>query len=137
MQTDTALPTIRRTITQEQIERYAKASGDYNPIHIDGEFAATSQFGGRIAHGMLIAASISEMMTSAFKIDWLNSGTLKLRFRAPVFPGESIETSGTVKSTREVGVRREVTCSVEVRKQDGEVAITGQAVVRTALKWCR
>ena len=45
MQTDTALPTVRRTITQDQIERYAKASGDYNPIHIDEEFAATSQFG--------------------------------------------------------------------------------------------
>jgi 3-hydroxybutyryl-CoA dehydratase len=134
MQTDTALPTVRRTITQEQLVRYAEASGDHNPIHIDEEFAATSQFGGRIAHGMLIAASISEMMTAAFKIDWLNGGTMKLRFRAPVFPGESIETTGVVKSTREVGGRREVTCTVEVRKEDGEAAITGQAVVTTALK---
>ena len=134
MQTDTALPTVRRTITQEQIVRYAEASGDHNPIHIDEEFAATSQFGGRIAHGMLIAASISEMMTAAFKIDWLNGGTMKLRFRAPVFPGESIETTGVVKSTREVGGRREVTYTVEVRKEDGEAAITGQALVTTALK---
>ena len=134
MQTDTALPTVRRTITQEQIVRYAEASGDHNPIHINEEFAAASQFGGRIAHGMLIAASISEIMTAAFKIDWLNGGTMKLRFRAPVFPGESIETTGVVKSTREVGGRREVTCTVEVRKGDGEAAITGQAVVTTALK---
>jgi 3-hydroxybutyryl-CoA dehydratase len=134
MQTDTALPTVRRTITQEQIVRYAEASGDHNPIHIDEEFAAASQFGGRIAHGMLIAASISEMMTAAFKIDWLNGGTMKLRFRAPVFPGESIETTGVVKSTREVGGRREVTCTVDVRKEDGEAAINGQAVVTTALK---
>ncbi len=134
MQTDTALPTVRRTITQEQIVRYAEASDDHNPIHIDEEFAAASQFGGRIAHGMLIAASISEMMTAAFKIDWLNGGTMKLRFRAPVFPGESIETTGVVKSTREVGGRREVTCTVDVRKEDGEAAINGQAVVTTALK---
>ena len=83
---------------------------------------------------MLIAASISEMMTAAFKIDWLNGGTMKLRFRAPVFPGESIETTGVVKSTREVGGRREVTCTVDVRKEDGEAAINGQAVVTTALK---
>lgn len=129
MQIDTALPVVRKTITQEQIERYAKASGDYNPIHIDEEFAATSQFGGRIAHGMLIAASISEMMTAAFQADWLNSGKLKLRFRAPVFPGDTIDTSGKIKGIRDVEDHREVTCTVEVRIQGGEAAITGQAMV--------
>ena len=133
MQTDTALPRVQRTITQEQIERYARASGDYNPIHIDEDFAAKSQFGGRIAHGMLIAASISEMMTAAFKADWLNGGRLKLRFRAPVFPGDTITTSGIVKRVREVDGRQQVTCAVVVRRQDGEAAITGDAVVMTAM----
>ena len=131
MEIDTALPTVRRTITQDQIERYAKASGDHNPIHIDEAFAATSQFGGRIAHGMLIAASISEMMTTTFGADWLNGGKLKLRFRAPVFPGDTITTSGVVKTVREVDGRRQITCAVEVRRQDGESAINGQAVVTT------
>ena len=129
MQTDTALPIVQRTITQDQIERYAKASGDYNPIHLDERFAATSQFGGRIAHGMLIAASISDMMTAAFKVDWLNAGRLKLRFRAPVFPGDTITTSGTVKAVRMVDGREQVTCAVAVRRQGGETAITGDAIV--------
>ena len=133
METNTALPTVRRTITQDQIERYAKVSGDYNPVHLDEAFAAASQFGGRIAHGMLIAASISEMMTTAFGTDWLNSGKLKLRFRAPVFPGDTITASGVVKGVREVGGRRQLTCAVEVCRQDGESAINGQAVVTTAL----
>ncbi|MDA0768674.1 MAG: MaoC family dehydratase [Chloroflexi bacterium] len=132
MQTGTALPIVQRTITQDQVERYAKASGDYNPIHIDEQFAATTQFGRRIAHGMLIAASISEMMTAAFEADWLNAGRLKLRFRAPVFPGETITTSGTVKGVRIVDGREQVTCAVEIRKQDGEAAITGDAIVTTA-----
>ena len=132
MQTDTALPKVHRTITQDQIERYAKASGDFNPIHIDEEFADKSQFGGRIAHGMLIAASISEMLTAAFGADWLNGGRMKLRFRAPVFPGDTITTSGTVKGIREADGRRQVTCAVEVRRQDGEAAITGNAVVTVA-----
>lgn len=132
MQTGTALPIVQRTITQDQVERYAKASGDYNPIHIDEQFAATTQFGRRIAHGMLIAASISEMMTAAFEADWLNAGRLKLRFRAPVFPGETITTSGTVKGVRIVDGREQVTCAVKVRKQDGEAAITGDAIVTKA-----
>ena len=84
------LPTIERLVTQGQIERYAEASGDFNPIHVDKDYAAKSQFGSTIAHGMMIAASISEMMTLAFKEDWLNRGRLKIRFRAPVFPGDTV-----------------------------------------------
>jgi 3-hydroxybutyryl-CoA dehydratase len=124
-----ALPLIEKSITQEQVERYAKASGDYNPIHIDVEFAAESQFGRRIAHGMMIAASISEMMTAAFKEDWLRGGRLKIRFRAPVYPGETITTFGQVKSIRQRDEVRETTCSVGVRKQNGETAIIGDAIV--------
>ena len=128
-----ALPTIEKRISQEQVERYAKASGDYNPIHIDHEFAAGSQFGRTIAHGMMIAASISEMMTTAFKEDWLRGGRLKIRFRAPVYPGETITTFGQVKGIRERNGNIETVCSVGVRKQDGEVTITGDATVTVSL----
>lgn len=134
MENNSSLPTVQRTITQDQIERYARASGDYNPIHLDEDFAATSQFGGRIAHGMLIAASISEMMTAAFETDWLNGGSLKLRFRAPVFPGDTITTSGAISGISELDGRRKITCDVEVRKQNGEAAITGRALVTTLIE---
>ena len=121
------LPTIERLVTQDQIERYAEASGDFNPIHVDKDYAAKSQFGSTIAHGMMIAASISEMMTLAFKEDWLNRGRLKIRFRAPVFPGDTVTTSGQLKSITESNGGRELACSVEVRRQNGEAAITGNA----------
>ena len=51
------LPVVEKTIGTEQIARYARASGDHNPIHLDPEFAATSQFGGIVAHGMLTRPS--------------------------------------------------------------------------------
>ena len=123
------LPAVEKLITQEQIERYASASGDFNPIHIDHEFAATSQFGRTIAHGMLVTASISEMMTLAFGERWPQSGRLKIRFKAPVYPGDRISTFGEVKSVRDRDGTRSVACSVGVRKESGEVAITGDASV--------
>ncbi len=127
------LPRVERLIDQDQVERYARASGDFNPIHIDHEFAKSSQFGRTIANGMMIAASISEIMTTAFRIDWLRSGRLKLRFRAPVYPGDAIVAQGEIKDIREQPGTREAICSVDVRKQDGELVISGEATVSVPL----
>ena len=66
-----SLPTVVKHITQKDINLYAEASGDFNPIHIDETFAAQTPLGGTIAHGMLILAYISEMMTTAFGKSWL------------------------------------------------------------------
>ena len=123
------LPTVERLITQEQIERYAQASGDFNPIHVDEQFAATSQFGGTISHGMKIAAILSEMMTEAFSTDWFETGWIKLRFRAPVYPGDTVTTFGEIKKIRQGDGFRKLACTVGVHKQNGETAITGHATV--------
>ena len=129
MQLGDTLPIVEKLITQEQIEKYAKASGDFNPVHVDRDFAARSQFGGTIAHGMMIAAAISEMMTGAFGKDWMDGGRMKLRFREPVYPGDTITGLGHVKRVKENNAATEVTCDVAVRKQSGEDAITGEAAV--------
>ena len=127
------LPRVERLIDQDQVERYARASGDFNPVHIDHEFAKSSQFGRTIAHGMMIAASISEIMTTAFKMDWLRSGRMKLRFRAPVYPGDTIVARGEIKAVREKDGKREAICAVDVRNQDGELVISGEATVSVPL----
>ncbi|MCI0439171.1 MAG: MaoC family dehydratase [Chloroflexi bacterium] len=124
-----ALPTVEKHVTQERIERYAEASGDFNPIHVDAEFAKGSHFGGTIAHGMMVAAYISEMMTLAFRESWLGGGRLKIRFRAPVYPGDTITAFGQVKKIERRDGFEEIACSVGVRRQNGEVAITGDATV--------
>ena len=129
MQEGDALPTVEKSVSQQQIESYARASGDFNPIHVDKEFAARSQFGGTIAHGMMIVASISEMMSLAFGPRWATGGHLKLRFKAPVRPGDSVTTSGKVKRVGGSDRGHEIACTVEVHRQTGEVAITGDATV--------
>lgn len=121
----TELPSITKEITQDKINRYADASGDHNPLHIDPEYAATTQFGGTIAHGMLMLAYISEMMTASFGEQWLESGRLKVRFRAPAKPGDAVTARGAVTSVD----AQHVACEVECTSQSGEVLVSGQAEV--------
>ena len=124
-----ALPTVEKTVDQARIEMYAEASGDFNPIHVDEEFAAQTRFGGTIAHGMMIAAAISEMMTAAFGTDWARSGRMKIRFRAPVKPGQRVTARGSVRSVAETERGRRIVCAVSVDKDDGETAIAGTTEV--------
>ena len=123
------LPQVEKLIDQAHIERYARASGDYNPIHIDQEFAASTQFGGVIAHGMMVAAAISEMMTAAFGRNWADTGKTRIRFRSPVRPGQTITAQGKVRSVVETGRGDRILCSVSVVTENGETAIAGQAEV--------
>ena len=129
MRVGDALPGVEKKVTQAQIQAYAEASGDFNPIHVDTDFASRSQYGGTIAHGMMVAAAISESMAQAFMMDWVESGRMKLRFKAPVLSGDTINTFGQVKSVSEREGKGEVVCTVGVRRQSGEVAITGEATV--------
>lgn len=112
-----------RVVTQDQLHLYAEASGDHNPLHLDEQFAAATMFGRTIAHGMLVLAFISEMMTAAFGERWLRAGALDVRFRAPVFPGDEVQAVGTL---REGGGK---VYDVVVRNQDGVDVITGTATV--------
>ena len=128
-----ALPELRKAVTQEQINRYAEASGDFNPIHLDAQFAAASSFGRIVAHGMLVLAFLSEMMTTAFGSAWLESGQLKVRFRAPAYPGDEVTTFGQATKVDQERGRRAV-CAVGCRNQQGEELITGEASVATEVQ---
>jgi 3-hydroxybutyryl-CoA dehydratase len=120
------LPAVTKELRQEKINRYASASGDHNPLHSDSTFAATTQFGGTIAHGMLVLAYISEMMTAAFGQSWAAGGGLKVRFRGAARPGDTVTVSGRVNTID--GGR--VVCVVECRNDAGEVLISGEASVQ-------
>ncbi len=124
-----SLPTVERTVSQERIEKYAEAAGDFNPIHLDHDFAASTDFGGTIAHGMMVIAFISEMMTQAFNERWMATGRLKLRLRAPAYPGDTLTTYGRVKSVQERDENTLVNCEVGVKRQNGVEVINGDASV--------
>ncbi|HUF54641.1 MAG TPA: MaoC family dehydratase [Dehalococcoidia bacterium] len=124
-QAGAALPATTKTITQGKLQAYAEAGGDHNPLHLDEAFAAATQFGGTIAHGLLVLAYVSEMLTAAFGEAWLASGKLKIRFRAPARPGDTVTTFGSVTSVAD----GRIACDIGCRNQDGEVLIDGTAEV--------
>ena len=120
-----SLQPVERRITQERLVQYADASGDHNPLHLDEEFARGTPYGRTIAHGMLVLALVSELMTHSFGEAWLRGGRLKTRFRAPVFPGDTVRATGTLKGCDGESAAYEVA----VTNQDGENVITGDASV--------
>ncbi len=123
------LPGIIKEIKQERVNRYAEASGDFNPIHLDEEFARNTPAGGRIAHGMLILAYVSEMMTAAFDRNWLTGGRLNVRFKIAARPGDTITVSGKVVKLERNGGNTLVYCDILCANQNGETIITGDATV--------
>lgn len=125
-------PPLSRLVTQDDIRRYAEASGDYNPIHVDEEYARATPFGGTIAHGMLVLAYLSEMMAAAFGHDWLAGGRLKVRFRAPARPGDTLTVRAEPRRVRQVHSDRVFEYGIECANQKGETLVSGTAEVAVA-----
>ena len=128
------LPQLRKVITQDQINLYAEASGDFNPTHLDLDFAASSSFGRIVAHGMLVLAFLSEMMTTAFGSVWLESGQLKVRFRGPAYPGDEVTTFGNISKTLDFEEGQRTVFIIGCHNQQGENLITGEASVYSEKK---
>lgn len=124
------LPEMKKTVTQHRINLYAEASKDFNPIHIDEDFARKTPLGGTIAHGMLILAYVSQMMSVAFGRSWLTGGKLDVRFRTPARPGDTITVSGRISRIEKNEAQTLIHCDVLCRNQNGESVITGATRVR-------
>lgn len=118
-----------REVTLERIAAYADASGDNNPLHLDDDYARTTLFGGVIAHGMLSMAFVSELIATNFPETWHAGGKMKLRFKAPVNPGEMVEVKGEVRAINESRNGSIARCSVSCVKPDGSEALSGTVSV--------
>jgi 3-hydroxybutyryl-CoA dehydratase len=121
---------VVKHITQEKINLYAEASGDFNPIHIDEAFAAKTPVGGTIAHGMLGLAYVSEMMTLAFGQSWLSEGKLRARFREPARPGDTLTINGKIDCIERKDDVSYANCSFECCNQKDETIVTGETIVK-------
>ncbi len=126
------IPPLKKLITQQNINTYARASRDFNPVHIDEEFARKTPLGGTVAHGMLVLAYISEMMTGAFGEKWISGGKLDVRFRAAARPGDTLDVSGRITKIEKISRQVTVRCSVLCSNEKGEQVITGDAAVTFA-----
>ena len=123
------LPEIVKHLNQEKVNLYAEAVDDFNPIHVDESFAAQTSFGGTIAHGMLILAYVSEMMTLAFDKNWFSGGKLAIRFKTPARSKDIITVSGKVKSIEEDNGNLNFACEIKCQNQNQATIVTGEATV--------
>ncbi len=130
------ISTSRRTITEADIVAFAGISGDFNPLHMDEEFARDhTPYGRRIAHGML-GASVTTGLRSEYD-DWDVLAFLECtrQFKGPIFPQDTIHAEYEVTETRPSARRPGtgiVVIAVRLVKQDGDVAQTGTDVVLVA-----
>ena len=122
---DTQSVTI--TLDEENVEAFAKATGDYNPLHMDDEYAAATPFGKRVVHGVLLTGVVSGLLGAKFPGLGTVARELTSKFSKPVFLGD------TVTATAEVVEKNDklnmCTLKYTVKNQEGIIAVKGKAVV--------
>lgn len=120
--------TFEKTVTAEDIAKFADVSGDTNPLHQDADYAARTRFKAPIAHGMLgaglISAALGTKLAPESVVIYLSQS---LRFRAPVSAGDTLTATVTVKEVD--AERSRVTLDTNVANQSGTDVILGEAQV--------
>ncbi|PQJ60300.1 enoyl-CoA hydratase [Vibrio chagasii] len=121
------IATIEKKLDKQTVEAFASVSEDYNPIHLDEDFAKTTQFERPIVHGMLASSLISGLLAS--KVPGAGSIYLgqSLKFLRPIFVGETVTAKVEVTSVRED--KPIAVISTQVLNANGEVAVDGEATV--------
>jgi len=121
------IPPLVKQPTTRQLVMWAGASGDYNPIHYDKDFAQSRGLPGVIVHGQLICSFLGQLMT-----DWMGEqGSLRkltCSYKGMNFPGETVTAKGKViKKYIDAGEHR-VECNIWVENPKGEKTASGMAI---------
>ena len=119
--------TAARTVTEADVAAFAGLSGDFNPLHTDEEWAKTTPFRGRIAHGMLTAAMATGLVNGQ---GWFEGTTLALleqvfRYKGPVKFGDTLHCVVKVAERKETSKpdRGVISYDVNVVNQEGKVVV--------------
>lgn len=117
------LPSLSRLVTQPMIDAYAEASGDFNPIHVDPDYARSGPFGRTIAHGMLTLAFAAQMLNQWSDGAFDASGEIDITFVGPVFAGDTIELSGVIEEIVERDGRTAARCAISCRAGERQILV--------------
>jgi len=117
---------FQKTITDSDIFAFAGICGDFNPLHVSEAFAKETRFGGRIAHGMLVAGLIDYTLTGILGLGGVHISQI-VQFKAPVRLNDTISVESTVTSTDPA--RKRLKIGSTLTNQSGKVVITGEAEV--------
>lgn len=116
--------TFSKTIGEADIFAFCGLAGDFNPIHVDEAFAVHTRWGGRIAHGMLVASLVTPTL-SAVLGDGAVHVSQQVSFEAPVRIGDTVTVSSEI--VEKIEEKRRVIVASEWTNQEGAVVIKGQA----------
>ncbi len=118
---------LTKTVTENDVNVCAELVGDFNPIHVDEEYARKSRFGRRIAHGVFTGGLISAVLGNKLPGHGSIYLSQQLDFRAPVYIDDTITATVEVVSWRPD--KRIITLKTDCYNQDEKLVATGQAVL--------
>lgn len=118
--------TFSKTITEADVTLFAGLTGDFNRIHVDDEYAKSSGFGRRIAHGFLVASLVQPCMTALTTPGGV-SLNYNINMKNPAFLGDTITARAEILKKRED--KPIVTLKIECKKQDNTLCIEGEALI--------
>lgn len=118
---------ITKSFNDEDVRSFAMISGDNNPIHLDDDYAAGTRFGKRLVHGILTSGMISAVLGTRLPGPGSIYISQTLKFRAPVFIGDTITATAIVADIRED--KPIATFKTVCTNQDGATVIEGEAVL--------
>jgi 3-hydroxybutyryl-CoA dehydratase len=124
--------TFSRTITETDIMLFAGISGDYNPIHVDKEYARNTFFQERISHGLLTASFFSRLLGMHLPGPGSVYVSQSLFFTKPVYIGDTITTRGEVIALNPE--KRLITVKTTCTNQEGIIVLEGEGVMKLPKK---
>jgi acyl dehydratase len=127
-------PMVKPPIAQDQLNRYAEASGDFNPIHLNEEAARRVGLDGIIAHGMLSMAFLGQYISGLIASDpQALLASLKVRYVSMVRLGDTLTCQGVVKNIAVADGNTTITIECWTQNQRGEKVTVGEAEVAVPL----
>ena len=115
---------VKDPVTHIQLVRYAGASGDFNPLHVDPEAGKSAGIGGQIAHGMLIMGFVGQAVTNWIPKKYIRK--FSVRFAGMTRLGDVVTVSGKVVDKKPEDCRHRIVCELSAKNQKEELLVAGQ-----------
>ena len=120
-----------KVVTEEDVMKFAEVTGDFNPIHVNPEYAKTQMFGKQVAHGALSSGIISAVLGTKLFGPGVLYGGQTVKFIKPVFFGDEVTAIATVKEkfTKKDGKLKFIIYDTVVKNQNGDVVTSGEGTI--------
>jgi len=123
-----SIGTVSKTISESDIYLFAGIIGDFNPIHVNEEFAKRTKFGTRIVYGMLLCSFFHSAISSLFKDLQVIYLSQKVKFIAPAIIGDTIFAEAKV--IQKINQENRLLLKTTMKNQKGKIIVDGEAIIR-------